>query len=602
MTNLELAWALKEMGDLLDIKGEEPYKVRAYHRAAQAIENLEEEVATIYARGDLEKIPGIGKNLAKKIAELLETGRSSFLENLRREVPPGLRDMLAIPGIGSRTVRQIYQSLGITALEELEKAVKEKRLRNIPGIGSKTELAILRGIEMLKETGRKVPLGIALPLARLFIQQLKAIPGVLQAEVTGSVRRGCDMVGDVDIVVVWEGSLHQIQEVISKHPQVKGIAEISSGRMALQTMIGTVVEIISVPPEDFLPALFYSTGSKAHRKRFLQLALSQGKRVSSLGLCTDRWLQAEREVMEELGISLPAEEVEERGAPADKLNPEGETFYYQALGLPYIPPELREDRGELEAALEGRLPRLVERGDIRGDLHMHSNYSDGTASIRALAEAARARGYEYIAITDHSRSLVIAGGLKVEDIARQREEICRLNQELEGITILAGIEVDILPDGRLDYEDEVLKEFDLVIASIHSGFKQGEESLMARLESAMRHPYVDIIGHPTGRMLGRRRPYAVNLERLLDLAAETGTILEINSSPDRLDLNDVAARQAKEKGVLLAINTDAHDPARLADMEYGLYVARRAWLEPQNVVNTYDLESLRRVLKRNRKS
>ncbi|MDN5344904.1 MAG: polymerase [Clostridia bacterium] len=608
MTNLELAWALAEMGDLLELKGEEPFKVRAYHRAARSLENLEEEAAGLYARGALEEIPGVGKNLAKKIAELLTTGRSTFLENLRREVPPGLREMLAIPGLGSRSVRQIYQGLGLTTLAELEAAAREKRIRTLPGMGSKTELAILRGLDMLKEAQEQVPLGVARPLALLFKDQLLAVPGVEQVAIAGSVRRGKEMVGDIDLVAAVQPG-HRVTDVMTRHPQVKEVLAMEPDHLALRTNLGVKIEIIMVRPEDFAATLFYATGSRAHRRALLRLAASRGLGVADLGLATSRWLAEEEEMLaggEEKDHPGPYPPLEAPGTLATILQPgngavtAADAIFYRRLALPYIVPELREDRGEIAAALRGELPRLVTIEDIRADLHMHSRYSDGVETIAGMAAAARERGYSYIAITDHSHSLVVARGLSVEQLKAQREEIARLNKELEGITILAGIEVDILADGRLDYEDEILREFDLVIASIHSGFRQEGEQIMARLEAALRHPWVDILGHLTGRMLGRRRPYAVDVTRVIELAAETGTILEINASPDRLDLNDAAVRLAKEHGVPIAINTDAHDPHRLADMEYGILTARRGWLEPADVVNTWELDRLLARLKRNR--
>jgi DNA polymerase (family 10) len=390
-----------------------------------------------------------------------------------------------------------------------------------------------------------------------------------------------------------------------------------------------------VKPEDFGAALFYATGSREHRRCLLRLAAGRGLEPAALGLTTANWLAAAAEVQAELeGEESPqdagleqeglqdaeAEQANSRHVGPPEASPEcscgrldarlpggltaaeqEEAAFYKRLGLPYIAPELREERGEVAAAMRGELPCLITLDDIRGDLHLHSNYSDGVDTIADLAAAARRRGYSYLAITDHSRSLVIARGLSEEKIKQQRQEIDRLNERLEGITILAGIEVDILADGRLDYDDETLRQFDLVIASVHSAFRQSEAQMMARLEAALRHPYVDILGHPTGRMLGRRRPNAVDVARIIELAAETGTILEINSSPDRLDLNDVAVRLAKEWGVPIAINTDAHDARRLAEMEYGVITARRGWLEPQDVVNTWELARLLARLKRNRK-
>ncbi|SMB98958.1 DNA polymerase (family 10) [Thermanaeromonas toyohensis ToBE] len=575
MTNLELSWALEEMGDLLEIKGEEPFKVRAYHRAARILESLEEEAAQLHARGELEKIPGVGKNLAKKIAELLETGRSTFLERLRQEVPPGLRDMLSIPGLGAKSIRTIYQHLKITTLEELEQAARERKIRTLPGLGSKTELAILRGVDMLKESRDKVPLGVARPLAELFCRQLRALPGVDRVEMAGSVRRGCPMVGDVDILVgMVSAEANSLFEVIERHPQVKEVIKVENNHLSLRTWTGVKVEIFVVPAEKFVASWLYLTGSAAHREELGIYAKEAGFSLEDAGLPSR---------LEEVHVFLTSEEE-----------------FYSRLSLPFIAPELREGRGEVKVAKEGRLPRLVTLEDIKGDLHCHTRYSDGLHTIKEMVEAARARGYRYLAITEHSRSLAVARGLSLEQLLAQKEEITRLNEELEDFTILAGIEVDILPDGRLDYEDEILAQMDLVIASIHSGFRQDEEQMMARLEAALRHPYVDILGHPTGRMLGRRPAYAINLEKVLELAAETGTILEINASPDRLDLDEVAARRAKEYGIPLAINTDAHDAGRLEDMEYGLAVARRAWLEPEDIVNTWDLDRLLKRLKRNR--
>ena len=627
MTNLELAWALAEMGDLLELKGEEPFKVRAYHRAARSLENLEEEASALHARGALEEIPGVGKNLAKKIAELLTTGHSTFLDNLRQEIPPALLAMLAIPGLGSRSIRQIHQGLGITTLAELEKAAREKRIRTLPGLGSKTELAILRGLDMLKEVKDQVPLGVARPLAQLLKKHLLALPGVIAAEIAGSVRRGKEMVGDIDLVAAVEPG-NQVAAVMARHPQVKAVMAQEPDRLALQTNLGVKIEVIMVAPEAYPATLFYATGAPAHRRALLRLAAERDLSVADLGLNTPGWLAEAEGLAAGSKHSGDDDRLDAHGAHPGSIPPGAltspyitnavapgagaaeaagagepvEAVFYHRLDLPYIVPELREDRGEIAAALRGELPDLVTLAAIRGDLHMHSRYSDGVATIAEIAAAARERGYRYIAITDHSRSLVVARGLSLEELKDQRQEIDRLNKELEGITILAGIEVDILADGRLDYEDEVLKEFDLVIASIHSGFRQEGEQIMARLEAALRHPYVDILGHPTGRMLGRRRPYAVDVNRVIELAAATGTILEINASPERLDLNDESVRLAKEYGVHIAINTDAHDPHRLADMEYGVLTARRGWLEPGDVVNTWELDRLLARLKRNRRT
>ncbi|MCG0278670.1 MAG: helix-hairpin-helix domain-containing protein, partial [Thermanaeromonas sp.] len=424
MTNLELSWALEEMGDLLEIKGEEPFKVRAYRRAARALETLEEEAAKLYARGELEKIPGVGKNLAKKIAELLETGRSTFLERLREEIPPGLRDMLSIPGLGAKSIRTIYQHLKITTLEELEQAARERKIRALPGLGSKTELAILRGIDMLKESRDKVPLGVAWPLAELFCRQLRSLPGVERVEMAGSVRRGCPMVGDVDILIGASTSGGQAAlEVIEHHPQVKEVIEKDETHLSLRTWAGVKVEIFVVSSERFVTAWWYLTGSAAHREELRAYA-------SEMGFPLD-----------EIGVPSSLEEARPSFSSEDEL--------YNRLSLPFIVPELREGKGEVKAAQEGRLPRLITLEEIKGDLHCHTRYSDGLHTIREMVEAARARGYKYLAITEHSRSLAVARGLTPEQLLAQKEEIARLNEELSNFTVLAGVEVDILPDGRL---------------------------------------------------------------------------------------------------------------------------------------------------------
>ncbi|KKM10213.1 hypothetical protein SY88_15040 [Clostridiales bacterium PH28_bin88] len=570
MTNLEIAWVFREIADLLELAEDNPFKVRAYRKAAKAVFHLSREVAELWREGSLLEVPGIGKNLAAKVEELLQTGQCSFLERLKETVPPGLRDILTIPGIGAKSVRTIHQVLGITTLSELELAAKDKKIRHLPGMGSKTELAILRGIDMLKSHQGAALLGIALPLAEQVVGDLRVLPEVERAEITGSVRRSKEMVGDVDILVA-SSQPAVVMQVFAKHPQVKEVLAQGTDRTRAITWLGLQLDLLVVPPGSFGSAWHHRTGSSQHNRRLQERAQGMGLKLNERGLFS-----------KEDGEGLPVG---------------GEEDIYQRLGLAFVPPELREDRGELEAAANGELPHLVSMADIRGDLHMHTNWSDGVNTLPEMVEAARRRGYEYIAVTDHSRSLSIANGLSLERLVEQRGVINRLNENMEDFRVLAGVEVDILADGRLDYPDEVLELMDLVIASVHTGFRMDGERMTARVEQAVKNPHVDILAHPTGRILGRRNAYEIDLERIMELAASTGTWLEINASPDRLDLDDMHVRTAKDMGIPIAINTDAHDVVRLAEMRYGVLTGRRGWLEKGDVVNTWSLEEVMRRMR-----
>lgn len=552
MTGIEVAWAFAEIADLLEIKGENPFKVRAYRKGARVMQNLAGDVGALASSGRLRELPGLGEALTAKAEEMARTGRLAYLERLRQEVPGDLRRWLAIPGLGPRSVRTIHEGLGIATLEELEAAAREKKVRTLKGLGSKTELAILRGVEMLRSQQDQAILGVALPLADMLAEHLRALPGVARVEAAGEVRRGCALVPGV-ILLVGTTSPATALDVFARHPQLREVQERGADRVRAVTWLGITVEMRVVDPAGLAPAWFLLTGSPAHLER---LGVREG--------------------------NVP-------GGPDEEA-------IYRSLQLPYIPPELREDRGEVEAARRHALPRLLEEADIRADLHVHTDWSDGVTSLAGMVEAARQRGYTHLAITDHSRSLGVARGLPLEKLLRQHAEIRELNRNLAGFTVLTGVEVDILADGRLDYPDEVLASADLVIASVHTGFQQEEEQITARIERALANPHVDILAHPTGRLLGRRPGYGVDMERVLEVAARTGTILEINSSPDRLDLDDTLAREAARRGIPIAINTDAHDSLRLSEMRYGVLTARRAWLEAENVINTWDLARLRAYL------
>ncbi|WP_227765759.1 DNA polymerase/3'-5' exonuclease PolX [Zhaonella formicivorans] len=575
MTNLEIAWIFSEIADLLELKEESSFKVRAYRKAAKTIKHLSDDLGSLWKKGKLTELPGIGKNLSDKIAELLSTGQCAFHQRLKEEVPVTLRELLAIPGLGSKSVRLIHERLHVNNMEELEAAAKEKKIRTLPGMGSKTELNILRSIEMLKQNAQsEVPIGVALPLANLFLNDLKRLPEVTDGAICGSLRRGKELVKDIDLLIATRNP-DLVRQTVLKHPQVKDIITSGNEKSAVLTWLGVKVEVRTVSPDQFWSALHHLTGSKEHHERLRQRARSLGLKVN------------------EYGIFPEGSEV--------SLEIKGEEDIYRATGVPYIPPELREDSGEWEAALENDLPRLLELEDIKGDLHLHTSWSDGIHSIEEMADAARRKGYEYIAITDHSRSLGIANGLSIERLQEQHALIKQMNSQSADLKILTGVEADILQDGRLDYPDEILEQCDVVIASIHTGFRQEMEKLTLRAEAALKNPYVHILAHPTGRILGRRKPYDIDLDRLFQLAKAEGKALEINSSIDRLDLNAALARRAAyEFEIPIVINTDAHDVSRLEEMAYGVTTARRGWLTKEQVVNTKSKLELDKFLKRRR--
>lgn len=542
-----------EIGDLLEIKGESSFKVRAYRQAARTIEKLPASLEAWAAEQRLEEISGIGKALAAKINEMLNTGQSTYLERLQQEIPAGLREMLLIPGLGIKSVRTIYEGLRITSLEELEKAAREREIRKLPGLGSKTELNILRGLEMLRAQEGHVPLGVAWSVAEGFLFSLQNIGEVTASQVSGEVRRGVPLVEAIELVAAtWEPD--RVGEIFTHYPRWRELRYVGRDRLEGVANPGVRVIVYLVPPEEMSREIFLRTGSAAHCRRLAAMAREAG------------W--------DDFPGHLPEEEI------------------YARLGLPYIPPELREGQGEIAAAVAGALPHLVEAGDICGDLHVHSNWSDGVDKIQTLAAAARKNGYSFLAITDHSGSLAVARGLPVEKAREQGQAIRALNEELADIRLLWGTEVDILSDGSLDYPDELLAEMDWVIASVHTSFKQDRETMTARIEKAIRHPLVRVLGHPTGRILGRRPPYEVDLERVLAAAAATGTYVEINASGDRLDLDAGGLALAKELGVKVAIGTDCHESGHMEDMRLGVITARRGWLRPEDIINTREWPEL----------
>ena len=569
MKNKEVAEIFRKVAALLEIKGDNPYRIRAYQRAAQNIEALTIELEDLAAQGKLEKIPGIGKDLAQKIKEILETGTLQKYEELKREIPPELLKFLEIPGFGPKKAKMVYEKLGIKSLEELEKACLEHRLSRLPGFGPKTEANILKGLKLLKQKRGRLPLGLVLPWAEELVSLLRQESPIDRIDIAGSIRRRKETVKDIDILVTSKKS-HQVMEAFVSLPIVEEVLlqgeTKSSVRLRYQ---GLQVDLRVVDPECYGAALAYFTGSKAHNIRIRELGVQRGLKINEYGIF--------------------------RGQ--ERIGGKEEEEVFKAVGLPWIPPELREDRGEIEAAQAGKLPQLVEYDEILGDAHVHSKWSDGSSSLEEIAAWARRQGLKWVGICDHSQGLKVAGGLPIEKIAEKRQAIEDFNRRSHDVKLLCGTEVDILADGSLDYPDDVLQEFDLVIAAIHSGFKQSEENMTQRLVKAIKNPYVHCIAHPTGRLLGERDPYSVNIEALIEAASEAKTALEINAYYKRLDLNDIHTRAAKEAGVKLLIGTDAHIADQMSYIHLGVAVARRGWCTKSDILNTLDYDSIREYLK-----
>lgn len=572
MRNFEIAGIFLKISELLEIKGESVFKVRAYKKAAESIASLKVELKDLVEMGySLNEIEGIGPAIEGKIKEMLTTGTCEFYERLKREIPEGLLEMLKIPGLGAKKVKTIYSELNIDSIEELEKAAKEKKLRSLKGFGVKTEQTVLKGIFMLKGSFGKILLSTAQYLTEELREFVKSSNLNIKMEFAGEIRRRVELIEKiVAIVACSENDKKEVVSVLLKFPRISKIIKVDEDKIEVFLDLGVLLEIRIVEEKSFFTSLFVNTGSEKHLAQLNKIAESQGLQIAG-----------------DLII-----------IKGENYYPNSEEEIYQKIGIPYIIPELREGRGEVEKALENDLPEVISLKDIKGDLHMHTDWSDGINTIEEMAKKAMDLGYEYIAITDHSKSLKIANGLSVERLKEQIYYIKNLNEKFNNFDILTGIEVDILSDEVLDFDDEVLKDLDIVVASIHTGFKQDREKLTRRILKAMENPYVKIIGHPTGRLLGKREGYEIDIDRIIEKALETKTALEINSSPDRLDLTDVYAKKAKEKGVKIVINTDAHESGALEDIKNGIFVARRAWLEKKDVLNTRSLKELLMELKK----
>ena len=571
MKNREVAGLLSRIADLWEFKGVNRFKIVAFRRAAMVIENMAEDVEDVWRTGRLKEIGGIGEGIAHRINEYLETGKMATLEEASAEVPTSLIQLMELPGVGPSTIRLVHASLGIDDVAGLERAAREGKLRGLPGMGAKKEQNILRALEIWGRSHERIPLGLALPEAERVVSALRERGFTGPLTPAGSLRRMAETIGDIDILAAADDPEALISAFASL-PFVRHVLAAGGSKGSIVTEANLQVDLRVVAPESYGAALQYFTGSKQHNVRLRGMARAHGLKVNEYGVF--------------------------RGA--ERLASRTEEEVYRAVGLPWIPPELREDAGEIEAALEGRLPRLIDEGDIRGDLHVHSRWSDGINRCEELAQAAEVRGYAYLAVTDHSPSLRIAHGLDAERLDKQLAELAELNARLRSVTLLAGSEVDIRRDGSLDWGDAELAKLDCVVASVHSGFKDDEETMTARLIRAVRHPAVNVIGHPTGRLLGSREPYRVDLPRVFAAAAEAGCALELNAFWNRLDLSAPQARLAKEAGVKFAVNTDAHQTGQLGMIRFGVGQARRGWLEPEDIINTWELARLRRFLAKGR--
>jgi DNA polymerase (family 10) len=567
--NREVAGVLNEMAELLELHAENRFKIIAYGKAARAIESLKEDIEQVCREGRLDSIPGVGKAIAQKVEEYLRTGKVQAHQDLLKDTPTGMAELLKISGLGPKTIFMLHEKLNISNLDELEKAAREHRIRRLPRMGPTSEKNILKSIERYKKRSSRILLSVAEPVVNEVLEYLKGIEGLEHITAAGSYRRGKETVGDIDILA----TASRPEEIIAafvRMPLVETVLGKGPTKASVIVQETIQVDLRIVEHRSFGTVLQYFTGSKDHNVKLRQLALDRGYSLSEYSL--------------------------KRLSDGRDLFFDREEDVYTTLGLQYIPPEMREDNGEIEVALKGKLPELVELKDIRGDLHVHSDWSDGRASILEIAQTAKTLGYEYIALCDHSPSVGIAGGLDPEKLEQKIEAIAAANETLDGITILVGTEVDIKADGRLDYPDEILARCDVVVASVHMGQQQKERAITGRLISAIENENVDIIGHPTGRIIDKRPPYEVDMQAVLEAASRTGTAMEINAYPTRLDLNDVNARAAKEMGVKISIDSDAHEPEQLKVMKYGVNVARRGWLEKKDLLNAMSLQELMKVL------
>jgi DNA polymerase (family 10) len=569
MKNLEVAKIFRDIAKILEIKGDNPFRIRAYERAAQNIEGITEDIENFIQEDKLMEIPGIGKDLESKIKEIVKTGKSKFYQDLKKTIPEGLLNLLNIPSVGPKTAKLLFDKLKIKSVSDLEQAIKKNKLQGIFGIKEKTIENILKGIEVLKRGKERRTLAQATLVAEEFVNALKKLPEVKKISTAGSLRRQKETVRDIDILMTSDKT-EKVMEVFTKIPSVKDVLAEGETKSSVRTKDDVQVDCRVVEDKSFGAALLYFTGSKNFNIKLRQLAIKKGLKINEYGVFRKQKFICGRTEQE----------------------------IFKLLDLAYIEPEMREDNGEIALAQKFKLPKLIEKQDLKGDLHAHSLWSDGNNSIEEMAKAAKDLGYSYIAMTDHSQSLKVANGLSVADLRKKQREIEKLNKRLKDFRILYGTEVDIDSGGNIDYKDNILKEFDIAVAAIHGGFKQSKEQLTRRIIKACKNKYVHIIAHPTGKLWGERDAYEIDLDEILKAAQDTNTHLEINAFPQRLDLNDLHCRRAKEMGVKLAIGTDAHEASQLQVVKFGIAVARRGWLESEDVINTLGTEELLREIKK----
>ncbi len=568
----DAAKILEEIGALLELKGENPFKSRAYYSAARIVEMMGEgELERLIAEDKLKDVKGIGAALNEKLKELVQTGRLTYYEELKASVPEGLFEMLKVPGLGPRKVSTLYETLDISNLAELEYACRENRLINLKGFGPKTQENILEGIEFLRRHQGRHFYSEVFPVAEALLQELKQFPGLDQASLAGSIRRCREVVKDIDLVASADNPA-ELTAFFTTLPAVTEVIAHGDTKASIQLVAGINADLRVVEPQQFPYALHHFTGSKEHNTALRSRAKAIGLKINEYGLFRG----------EELIKCLNEEE------------------FFAALGLSYIPPELRENNGELEAAEAGLLPQLVEADDIRGIFHVHTTYSDGSDSLEAIVHGCREAGYDYLGISDHSQSAFYAGGLSADDLARQREEILELREKYSDLAIFCGVESDIRADGSLDYPDSVLDELDFVIASVHSGLKMERRKMTERLLQALAHPRVTILGHPTNRLLLGRDSSPLDMDQIFEAALEHGVILELNANPARLDLDWRYLKKVKEMGLKVAINPDAHQVEGFADTAFGVAIARKGWLAKEDVFNTQSRETVEKYLSRRR--
>jgi DNA polymerase (family X) len=574
--NAEVARLFAEIGDILEIKGEPPYRYNAYRTAARSVGNTTERLETLFEQGRLRQLQGVGAALEARIVEYLTTGRMEFHDSVRRDFPVALASLLTVPGLGPGRARALYQELGVSSLPELETAARGGRLAEVPGFGPRAIESLLASLERLKQRSSR---GLISDAFVAFSQVRDAVGEMAETDriaVVGSVRRMQDTVGGLDLLAGRDTpeEAEELIQAVAGLPNLVQVLERSSDEVAVQLYGGVEVRLIIVPRAAWGSALVWYTGSHAHVARLEALARDRGWRLSAFGLEDD--------------------------ATGQMLVREREVDIYDRLGLPWIPPELREDEGEIEAGLAGSLPKLVELGDIKGDLHTHTNWTDGIDTLEDMAKTARARGYAYMALTDHTQNLAMTRGLTPERLEEERALVKRVNQKLAPFVILLGTEMDILMDGQLDFSDDLLERLDYVSASIHTGFRQPREVMTARMQRAISNPLVNTLNHPHGRIIRRREGYEVEMQAVIARAAEAGCALELNATPDRLDLNGTWARRAKELGARFTVSSDAHSVKELDFMQFGIGSARRGWLTANDVLNTRPLDELRALLKARR--